>query len=683
MMRTINPCRRAVIFAVLLAGSSASGSGPAEQDTPPAQDQQPIRTEATFVRVDVYPTRDGRPVPGLTTKDFEIREDGVLQQIQSFEHVVVPTGPGSGDAADPGSQRGMLQAAANPRARLVVVFLDVPHVGIAGSHAIKEPIIELVNRVLGPDDLVGLMTPDMSATQVVLGRKTQVIEELLRRNWDWGKASDTIPRLNERETMYTICYPPVAGEGDMSRLAREMISKARERSTLEAMQDLVTYLGAIREERKAIVAVSQGWRLQRESPEMMNLRAGQSGAVEPIPGREPITVGPTGQPMLGDRRHTVGGVSKSECDEDRMRLAQIDNERFFRDVLDAANRANASFYPVDPGGLRAPIGGAPFDNRQVDRLRELAENTDGIAIVNTNDLDKGVRRVVDDLTSYYLLGYNSTNATLDGRFRRIQVKVKQSGIDVRARRGYRAATPAEVATPSAGSPTAPSAFTAAMARLSRARTDVRFRISVASYVSGGGGVAVWIAGELPPGRTDEFSAGATASMEVQAGDRSTTAIVVLEPGERSFVALVKLPGTGAGQLAVRARLSGEGSVEPVTDAIEAEFGAGIAQPVVYRRGPTTGNQVRPAADFRFTRAERIRLELPVGAGITPGSARMLDRAGNAIRVPVKVGERTDAETGQHWIAADVVLAPLAAGDYAIEQSPGGMQKVITAIRVTR
>lgn len=662
--------------AVLLSMAFVTAGLGSTQEPPPARAQQPIRTEATFVRVDVYPTRDGCPVEGLTAEDFEIREDGALQTIQSFEHVVVPIGPGT-ELRDPGSQRDMLQEAANPRARLVVIFLDPPSVSLRGSHAVKEPLIELISRVLGPDDLVGLMTPEMSATEIVLGRRTQIIEEMLRRNWDWGKAEDTILRLTDRERLWTECYPPGPGDGEYSRLALGMIFKARQRLTLEALQDLVRYLGAIREERKAIVTVSSGWRLIGETPALMNLRPGET------PGHEPITVGPTGQPRLGDWRNRLGSdVPKTECDADRMRLAQADNVTFFRELLDDANRANASFYPLDPGGLQAPKGGAPFDTSKLGTLRELAVNTDGLAIVDSNDLDRGIRRVVHDLTSYYLIGYNSTNAKLDGRFRRIQVRVKQRGIEVRARRGYRAATPGEVAAASttAESASEPSPVDAALGQLARLRRNARFSINVTGRIEDGE-ADIWVAGELP-GRTDEFSAGATADLEVQAGDRSTRTRVTLAPGERGFVTAVTLPAVNAADVSVRARLSGEGSIEPLSDTIRVSLAEGAARPLLFRRGPSTGNRVLPAADARFTRAERLRLELPVAAAVLPGAARMLDRAGHALRLPVRVGEKTDA-AGQRWITADVVLAPLAAGDYAIEQSPEGMGKVITAIRVTR
>jgi hypothetical protein len=68
-------------------------------------------------------------------------------------------------------------------------------------------------------------------------------------------------------------------------------------------------------------------------------------------------------------------------------------------------------------------------------LRMLADATDGLAIVGSNDIAGGLKRVVADLTSYYLLGYYS-NAKLDGKFHSITVRVKRPGVQVRARRGY-------------------------------------------------------------------------------------------------------------------------------------------------------------------------------------------------------------------------------------------------------
>jgi len=111
----------------------------------------------------------------------------VLQKVESFEHVVVrPAGPES-LAKEPTSEREMLQAAANARNRVFVIFLDGPHVSVVGSHDIAEPLIRLMNRILGPDDLVGIMTPSMTVSDVVLSRRRAVTEEQLRKHWTWGE----------------------------------------------------------------------------------------------------------------------------------------------------------------------------------------------------------------------------------------------------------------------------------------------------------------------------------------------------------------------------------------------------------------------------------------------------------------------------------------------------------------
>ena len=81
---------------------------------------------------------------------------------------------------------------------------------------------------------------------------------------------------------------------------------------------------------------------------------------------------------------------------------------------------------------------------RLESLRTLAADTDGMAIVQTNDLESGFKRIVADLSSYYLLGYYS-DRRMDGRFHSIRVRVKRPGVQVRARRGYLAPSAAEVA----------------------------------------------------------------------------------------------------------------------------------------------------------------------------------------------------------------------------------------------
>ena len=54
----------------------------------------------------------------------------------------------------------------------------------------------------------------------------------------------------------------------------------------------------------------------------------------------------------------------------------------------------------------------------------LANETDGIAIVNTNDLSGGMKQIADDLAAYYVLGYYTTNTKFDGGVRNIKVRLQ-------------------------------------------------------------------------------------------------------------------------------------------------------------------------------------------------------------------------------------------------------------------
>ena len=112
-----------------------------------------------------------------------------------------------------------------------------------------------------------------------------------------------------------------------------MIQRRRERLTLESLQSLVVHLGGLREERKAVLAVSEGWILFQRSGSMTGPAATQSG------------LGLTPGQMMNLN------TEQARCDADRYALSQEDHLQDFHDMLDDANRSNVSFYPLDPRGL--------------------------------------------------------------------------------------------------------------------------------------------------------------------------------------------------------------------------------------------------------------------------------------------------------------------------------------------
>jgi hypothetical protein len=156
----------------------------------------------------------------------------------------------------------------------------------------------------------------------------------------------------------------------------------------------------------------------------------------------------------------IGGRSQNQgCEAEQRRLESIDFEKRFHDLLDDARRANVAFYPINPLGLEAPPVHADRPgmvsvtqvrheldavSHRSDSLLTLAENTDGLAIVNTNDFAAGVRKIADDVQAYYILGYYPSNSKWDGTVRTIKVRLKSSGKTVRARHQYRSPTEAEM-----------------------------------------------------------------------------------------------------------------------------------------------------------------------------------------------------------------------------------------------
>jgi VWFA-related protein len=662
--------------------------------------QTTFRTGANYVRVDVYPTQNGEPVLDLTAQDFEILESGVAQKIEQFEHVVI-RGAGPQDTRiEPNTVAESRSMAQNPRARLFVLFLDTYHVDIAGSHRIRGPLVEALDRVIGPEDLVAVMTPEMSATDITFARKTTTIDGFLTRYWDWGDRNRMNPRDPE-DRAYADCFPSEPG------VVAQLIDRRHEKRTLDALHDLVIHLGGVREERKAVLAITEGWLLYR--PDISLMPGATDGRVPNGPG---VTVEPRGG-KLTTKDTSTQLAPNNRCATDRMNLAQIDDETDFRWLLDRANGSNVSFYPVDPRGLAVfdtpimrqdtPGPPLPMVPPAVDRamlttrltgLRTLAENTDGLAIVDSNDLARGLRRVVDDLSSYYLLGYYSSGK-LDGKFHPISVRVKRPGVQVRARRGYLAATPADTAA--AATPAAPSAAGAAetaaihtaLAPLATMQRDAPLRVHVATgwkaRPDGSSAAAFWVVGEFsesaPQDPSTPLGAGRDVDVTVIAASGATVGRGTARGGGRSVMVPIAATEATAGDFTVRVRAEGFGT-GTVNITLPAAPDAGGA--IFTRRGPTTGNREMPTADLRFRRNERIRVDLPT-TDASAVTARLLDRTGKAIAIPLTATVREDRD-GSRWQTTELALAPLAPSDYLIEIStgPGGEnRRTLVAFRVVQ
>jgi hypothetical protein len=452
----------------------------------------------------------------------------------------------------------------------------------------------------------------------------------------------------------------------------------------------MTRLGNLRDERKNILFFSEGW-----VPRLPANMGSSGGDRARLPG---IGVGPTGQ--LGIGSNASGYSDLAWCDGQAMRFAMIDYDARFKNLLTMARQANVAFYPVDVAGLRtyqmpaSQAGGVAEQEayrarevRRLDVLMELAENTDGRAVVNTNNLTEGVRAISDDLSAYYLLGYYTNNTAADGKYRRIEVKVKTPGVKVSARRGYFAPTE-EMRRAEAAAAAKPvreaTAVDAELERLGKLSSDARVFTSAKASATSLDVVVEMSAQELSSGNWKD---GATFKIDVTARDEGGKPIAAegrIEPGLRSGV--VKIPFSAPSAAGWRLRVRVQSATGLLEDDITVSPSAPalIGEPIAYRAAPGPRAPIRAVADYKFYRTERIHVEWPVAKSLDERSARLLNRRGEPLPVPVTVTERADGD--RIVVAADLVLGPLADADYVIELTgaAGGekMQRLL-AFRVVR
>jgi hypothetical protein len=194
------------------------------------------------------------------------------------------------------------------------------------------------------------------------------------------------------------------------------------RSMLTTLRNLSDWLSGVRGRRKAVVFVSEG-----------------------IDYNIWDNTGPTST--------TVNGVNILSRGDGSLLVSEM------RDVIAAATRANVSIYAIDPRGLYFPgdeamqVSGLPADAEALglgvfalqdelrmsqDTLRGISEETGGFASVSSNDFATAFQRIVDANSTYYVLGYYSTNEKRDGRYRKIDVRLTRPGLEVKARKGYAA-----------------------------------------------------------------------------------------------------------------------------------------------------------------------------------------------------------------------------------------------------
>ncbi|MEO6221933.1 MAG: VWA domain-containing protein [Vicinamibacterales bacterium] len=395
--------------------------------TPAAQQQQPpapiFRANLSLVSVDVIVRdREGKVVKGLTEKDFVVIEDGRPQEVRTFTFAEIKEGPASTLSVDllAGVEEKVLS---NTSPTVVKASAAVPAPAatpmrseeLAGRRLV---ILLFDTSSMQPEDVQRsvdsarkyVSTEMSSADLVAVATVSTVLNVLTDFTGDTAKVTAALNQLAYSDGTET--PPPTAATAatdEAAAAATEETAADAEAAELEmfnndlrlrALRTLAESLQPI-EQKKAIIYFSAGMQ-----------RSGQDNQVE------------------------------------------------LRSAVNAAVRSNVSIYPVDTRGLQAVVPGGDarqasgrgqgmFSGRGMsqqfsqlaasqDTLVSLAADTGGKAFTDTNNFGEAFARVQRDMSAYYLLGYSSNNKDKDGRFRRIQVRLKNqdTGYRLESRSGY-------------------------------------------------------------------------------------------------------------------------------------------------------------------------------------------------------------------------------------------------------
>ena len=411
---------------VLIAALAPAAQQPPAAPARPPADQPPVtfKVEVNYVEIDAVVTdQQGNLVRTLTKDDFQVFEQGKPQSISIASLVDIPVGK-----FDPPlyKTRPIEPDVRNNKkdfdGRVFVLVLDDLNTGFSRSARVKVAARQFIERYLGANDVAAIVqTGGGKATaQEFTGSRDRLLRAV--DNFMGQKErSATLEKIDDYQRMRQ------TGQTGLPRDSAEQIRVYKARNTLATLKNLAEYLENIRGRRKAVVFFSEGI---------------DYDIYDPI-------------------NNTWGS----------------DIRAYGQDAIAAATRANVSFYAIDPRGLSAlddaiELSSIPDDptlglgtmsmQRELqisqDSLRTLAEETGGFAAVNSNDFSNSFGRIIQDNSSYYVLGYYSSNTKRDGQFRSLTVRTKNPSYQVRARKGY----VAPKGKPPAGTP-APSAIAASIA----------------------------------------------------------------------------------------------------------------------------------------------------------------------------------------------------------------------------
>jgi len=372
-----------------------------------------FKSGTALVEVDVIVhDRDGRFVPGLRAEDFSLFEDGRPQRIQQF--YLVTYDPGGSVVSEYAAQ------ADHQAQRVFLLLFDEGHLANDSLMRVKRGAEQFIQEQLGPKDIGGVFVGGGMHRGLLTSDK-QVLLAGIRA---------VRPAFDNRHALLAPfrAFPRIPNEVDATRIAdgaRELVNELAGQACNEYPIECSVEGGVGRVqnviEQKARFYVRQARMLTGQTLE--NLRTVASG-LRRIPGRKTV----------------VFMTEGFYVEESRGVLQQIAGE---------AARAGAAIYSIDGRGLvnrmsanndvlRRERGRSTAFDTGDDGPNILTAGTGGFMIQGIDDMSRAFGRIVNDTSTYYVIGYQPDNVVLDGKFRRIEVKSRHNGYQIRARKGYAA-----------------------------------------------------------------------------------------------------------------------------------------------------------------------------------------------------------------------------------------------------
>jgi VWFA-related protein len=397
---------------------------PAAQQPPaPQQPGLTFRAMANYVEVDAIVTDSaGRPVKDLTAADFNVFEDGRVQALNVCAYVDIPI-----ERPDPLLFRRTTvepDVVTNEKpfdGRVFMIVLDAYHIAPLRSGEVQKQVRLFLERYLGTNDLAAIVhIGNPSAGQEFTSNKRLLLGSVARFS---GQGLHPAAQNLLEDAKFNAVMASIGAPTGPPQDSDESLRAFMARESLSSMKRLSEALNGLSGRRKALLYFSEGIDYDTmDAP--VAVVAGVDGQARAVV-REAAAVRSAEQEMIAE-----------------------------------ATRSNVSIYAIDPRGLTsgtenlAAIGSLmvgsgvfPMENMLLDDLRRaqdsmrlFADQTGGRAILDQNDMDGAFRRVVEDNSSYYVLGYQSPDPNRNGRFHRVAVKMTRPGLEVRARNGYYAAS---------------------------------------------------------------------------------------------------------------------------------------------------------------------------------------------------------------------------------------------------